>query len=59
MSDDTTWGVEQGYRAPKFLEVTIAFSPVHDIPPGLDSGGQMTAAQYGVGGSRAFNKGDL
>lgn len=59
VSDDTTWGVEQGYRAPKFLEVTIAFSPVHDIPPGLDSGGQMTAAQYGVGGSRAFNKGDL
>ena len=59
VSDDTTWGADQGYRAPKFLEVTIQFSPVHDLPPGLDSAGQMTSALYGVGGSRAFNKGDL
>jgi hypothetical protein len=59
VSDDSTWGVEQGYRAPKFLEITIAFSPLHEIPPGLDSEGQITSAQYGVGGSRAYNKGDL
>lgn len=59
VSDDTTWGSDQGYRAPKFLEVTISFSPVHDLPPGIDSSGHMTSAIYGVGGARAYNKGDL
>ena len=39
------------------MEVTVQFSPVHDLPPGIDSTGHMNSAVYGVGGSRAYNKG--
>ena len=57
VSDEHTWGNDEGYRAPKFMEVTIQFSPLHDLPPGIDSSGHLTAASYGDGGSRAYNKG--
>ena len=55
----TTWGIDKGYRGPRLLDVTISFSVVHDIAPGLDSNGQMNSAIYGMGSSRAYNKGDF
>ena len=56
---ENTWGVDDGYRAPITLDVTISYAVVHDIPPGLDSHGHMNSAIYGVGASRVYNKGKL
>ena len=39
-----------GRRAPTMLTVSIAFSPIHDIVPGLDNNGMMRAINYPVGG---------
>jgi hypothetical protein len=45
----TTWDVEQGNMAPKMCKVTMQFTPIHDITPGLDSGGYNRAPIYPVG----------
>lgn len=56
--EKTTWeigrGVESpgyvpGRRAPKMCKVTVAFSPIHDITPGLDHMGGNRAPVYPVG----------
>ncbi len=55
-SIDFDWGDAQwdmsgiGRRAPTLLNVSIAFSPIHDIVPGLDNNGMMRAINYPVGG---------
>ena len=36
-------------RAPQMMKVTISFSPIHDIPMGLDSDGMMRSVAYNVG----------
>jgi hypothetical protein len=36
-------------RAPQMLDVTFDFAPIHDIVPGIDSNGFMTAPIYNVG----------
>ena len=59
VDESTVWGSDRGYRAPRMLEVTVSFSVVHDIPPGLDSSGQLNSAIYGVGASKAYNKGNF
>ncbi len=56
---ENTWGIDDGYRAPITLDVTISYAVVHDIPPGLDSHGLMNSAIYGVGAARSYNKGKL
>ena len=43
------WSVEQGSRAPKMCKVTLSFSPVHDITPGIDHLGYNRAAVYRLG----------
>lgn len=48
--DKVTW--ETGYKdriAPKMCKVSITFSPVHDITPGLDHLGSNRAPVYPVG----------
>jgi hypothetical protein len=55
----TTWGIDKGYRGPRLLDVTISFSVIHEIVPGLDSNGQMNSAVYGIGSSKAYNKGEF
>ena len=45
----TTWDTADGRKAPKMCKVTINFSPVHDITPGLDSLGYNRAPVYPVG----------
>lgn len=41
-----TWDTSDGRKAPKMCKVTISFSPVHDITPGLDAWGQNRAPIY-------------
>ncbi len=43
------WGEEYGSRAPTYVKVTIGFSPIHDIPLGLDQSGGIRAPAYNVG----------
>jgi hypothetical protein len=45
----TTWEISSGKVAPKMCKVTMGFSPVHDIQPGLDSNGYNRAPIYPVG----------
>ncbi|NBO99485.1 MAG: hypothetical protein EBU90_05060 [Proteobacteria bacterium] len=45
----TTWEVEPGSVAPKMCKVTVSFSPIHDITPGIDSKGYNRSPIYPVG----------
>jgi len=47
--DRVTWETTLGRTAPKMCKVTISFSPVHDITPGLDHNGFNRAPVYPVG----------
>jgi hypothetical protein len=38
-----------GRRAPTMIKVSLEFAPIHDITPGIDNNGMMTAPVYGVG----------
>lgn len=44
-----TWDTSDGRKAPKMCKVTISFTPIHDITPGLDANGQNRAPIYPVG----------
>jgi hypothetical protein len=48
--NESTWEIDNGIRAPKFMKVNISFSPIHDIPMGLDSDLAMRSVAYNVGG---------
>jgi len=45
----TTWDTDKNRLAPKMCKVTINFTPVHDISPGLDSNGYDRAPVYRIG----------
>ena len=45
------WEVEGGYKAPKYCKVSVQFTPIHDITPGLDHNGFNRAPVYRVGKS--------
>lgn len=47
--DKVTWDTAPGRTAPIMCKVTIAFSPIHDISPGLDHMGANRAPIYPVG----------
>ena len=47
--NQSTWETDIGSKAPKFCTVSIQFSPVHDITPGLDSDGFNRAPIYNAG----------
>ena len=47
--NQTTWEIAPGSTAPKMCKVTIAFSPIHDITPGIDHMGYNRAPIYPVG----------
>ena len=47
---DAPWETgELGSRAPQFMKISIGFSPIHDIIPGLDNNGWMRTFNYPVG----------
>ena len=48
--NQASWDMSaMGRRAPTAMKISIAFSPIHDIPPGLDNNGFMRAVNYPVG----------
>jgi hypothetical protein len=47
--DNTTWEITPGSKAPMMCKITMQFSPVHDIPMGLDHNGFMRSYPYPVG----------
>jgi hypothetical protein len=47
--DKVTWETQLGSIAPKICKVTIGFSPIHDISPGIDHMGANRAPVYPVG----------
>lgn len=47
--DKVTWETTLDRTAPKMCKVTIAFSPIHDITPGLDHMGFNRGPVYPVG----------
>ena len=55
---DSTWETTAGMRAPQMLKVSISFSPIHDIPLGLDADGMMRSVPYNVGKASRLIGGD-
>jgi hypothetical protein len=55
---DVPWEIKQGSRAPLFMKLTVTFSPIHDIPMGLDSDGMMRSVAYNVGNLSKMINGD-
>lgn len=53
-----TWEIKEGSRAPKYCTVQIAFSPIHDIAPGIAHDGFNRAPIYGVGPSMSQLQGN-
>jgi hypothetical protein len=47
--DKVTWDINMERKAPKMCKITISFTPVHDIAPGLDSFGNNRAPIYPLG----------
>lgn len=48
--ENATWVTHrQNSRAPMLVKISITFAPIHDIQPGLDSNGFMTAPIWNVG----------
>jgi hypothetical protein len=65
--DKTTWEIGHGIstptpahgrRAPKMCKVTIAFSPIHDVTPGLDHLGSNRAPVYPIGPLASYDMSD-
>ena len=49
--NEAQWDMQSiGRRAPTMIKCSIAFSPIHDIVPGLDNNGMLRAMNYPVGG---------
>ena len=46
---DMPGGPELGRRAPKFVTINLNFSPIHDMPLGLNHKGEMFAPSHPVG----------
>jgi len=46
---DYPYEITPGSRAPKMIDVSLGFSPMHDLPLGLDYDGNMRAPSHPVG----------
>ncbi len=46
---DATWRTDPGSRAPLMATINLAFSPMHDLTPGIDTYGRMMAPTHPVG----------
>jgi hypothetical protein len=47
--EQTTWETAKNSRGPKSILVTVTFSPIHDIGPGMDHNGMNRGPVYNVG----------
>jgi len=43
------WDTDYGRKAPQMCKITMGFSPIHDLPLGLDADGAMSNPAYMVG----------
>jgi hypothetical protein len=59
LSEDTSWDIDHNSRAPKLVKITLGFSPVHDITPGIDNSGFNTAPIYNIGDIMKSTSGDV
>tara|TARA_Y100000992_G_scaffold265777_1_gene203324 strand:+ start:163 stop:408 length:246 start_codon:yes stop_codon:yes gene_type:complete len=59
LSEEASWDTELNSRAPKLLKITLGFSPVHDITPGIDHSGFNAAPVYNVGDVMNSVSGDV
>lgn len=48
-TEDITWEISPNERAPKMCRISMGFTPIHDISPGLDHNGYNRAPVYPVG----------
>lgn len=52
LNSEITWDLANfGYKAPMGCKVSIAFTPIHDITPGLDHNGMLRAPVFNVADS--------
>ena len=51
---EPTWEIDSGAKAPQWCRIEMSFSPIHDIPPGLDDEGFNRAPVYPVGAVSNF-----
>ena len=47
--DKIPWEIDRGMTAPIMCKVTLSYTPIHDISPGLDHNGNNRAPIYRVG----------
>ena len=47
---ESNWETAEGSRGPQSVGITMTFSPVHDLPLGLDSDGKLLAPSHPIGG---------
>ena len=60
LNDTINWDVRHfGTKAPKGCKISIAFTPIHDITPGLDSDGMMRAPVFNVAGASPHGDEDV
>jgi hypothetical protein len=60
LNSEGTWDVNTfGYRAPKMCKISIAFTPIHDITPGLDADGMIRAPVFNVAGASPHQDEDV
>jgi len=48
-----------GYKAPKGCKISISFTPIHDITPGLDADGMIRAPVFNVAGASPHKDADV
>ena len=53
--NESDWEIDPGNRAPMSVNVSMAFSPIHDLPLGMDADGHLLAPSHPVG---SFNMTD-
>lgn len=60
LNNEGMWDVGTfGYKAPKMCKVSIAFTPIHDITPGLDADGMIRAPVFNVAESTPHGHEDV
>ena len=60
LNDTINWDTRNfGYKAPKGCKISISFTPIHDITPGLDNDGMIRAPVFNVAGSSPHNHEDV
>ena len=58
LDESFNWEIDWNSRAPMGVKVDIAFTPIHDLPPGLDHSGYNRAPIYNVGDIMRYVAGD-